>query len=85
MPQASTKSQNLFLNSLYREAGTIYNPQFSLPSTLIQTQEENENMYLTLVDLQLPYWVYNIFQYSAEEVYPCAEANAIQANNNFTI
>ena len=81
----TTNSQNLFLNSQYRENGFKWNPSFQLPSTLISTDQDDQSLHMVLVDVEIPYNVYNIFQYNDTDVYPCAEDGTIDANNNFGI
>jgi len=81
----TTNQQNVFLNSKYRENGFKWNPQFQLPSTLLRTDEDDQFMHLCLVDAEIPYTVYNIFQYNNAPVYPCAEDPTIDANNNFEV
>jgi len=81
----TTNQQNVFLNSKYRESGFKWSPQFQLPSTLLRTDDDDQHMNICLVDAEIPYNVYNIFQYNSTKVYPCAEDTTIDANNNFEI
>lgn len=85
MSGKTTNSQNVFLNSKYRENGFKWSPGFQLPSTLLRTDEPDVNMVLCMVDAEIPYNVYNIFEYNDTQVYPCAVDGTIDANNNFGI
>jgi len=59
----NTGKQTIYLNTSFRAGGTIQNPFWSLPSSLISNSNDDETLRLTVIDIIMPYQAYNIFQY----------------------
>jgi len=59
----NTGKQTIYLNTGFRAGGTIQNPFWSLPSSLISNTNDDETLKLTVIDMLIPYQAYNIFSY----------------------
>ncbi|GAG02628.1 unnamed protein product, partial [marine sediment metagenome] len=51
----NTGKQTIYLNSSFRSGGTIQNPMWSLPSSLISNTSDDETLSLSVIDMLIPY------------------------------
>ncbi len=59
----NTGKQTIYLNTSFRAGGTIQNPFWSLPSSLISNTNDDETLKLSVIDILMPYQAYNIYSY----------------------
>jgi len=84
---SKTKKQTIYLNTRFRDGGTIQAPNWSLPSNLISNTNDDETLELTIIDVLIPYQVYNIYDYDAAAIppQPYGQFNGTHQNCTFRL
>jgi len=84
---SKTKKQTIYLNTRFRDGGTIQAPNWSLPSNLISNTNDDETLELTIIDVLIPYQVYNIYDYRADAIppQPYGQFNGTHQNCTFRL